>query len=425
MSTPSLWRTPSYLTWLVGDTALGLTRALVGFAFPLIALVVTDDPAQAGAIGGVGLAVAAFSGIVGGVWADRHPRTRLLVLGALIGAVVAGGFMALALADALTFVVLLAIEVVLALRTGVFGMAGEALLKDIVPSGAIGRAQATNQARDAALNLGGGPLGGVLLTVGAWFVGAVLLACQVIALVTAWLLRRHVPGHAPVRAEARRSVFAEAREGFAWLFSRSDLRGVLAIITIINLGLSTAMTTVIFSLQQRGFSPTDIGWIAAGAGASMLAGSLLAPWCVAHVRTGILAGVGIAALAATVAALPFVDALWPTVALLAGGTFLIPALNAGMSGYFMVAVPTHLIGRASSAASLCTAGAAPLAPVLAGVGLAVFGRLPTLLCAAALCALAALLAIASRPLRALPAESGWAAHAERSAPPSVSVTRAD
>lgn len=420
MTPASLWRTPSYLTWLIGDTSLGLTRALVGFAFPLIALVVTDDPAQAGAIGGIGMAVSTVSALGGGILADRHSRTRLLVAGAVIGCVISVAFMMLAVVDALTFVVLLAIEVLLALRNGVFGIAGEAVLKDIVPSGGMGRAQATNQARDAALNLAGGPLGGVLLGVGAWLVGAMLVVCQVLALVTGWILRRRIADHAPGAPRgARTSVFAEARGGFAWLFSRRDLRGVLAIITIVNLGFSMALTTVIFSLQQRGFSPTEIGWLAAGTGAAMLAGSLVAPAVVSRIRTGAIVVVGLSVLAAAVASLPFVGGLWPTIGLLAVGTVLVPSLNAGMSGYFMVAVPTDLVGRASSAANLCTAGAAPLAPVLAGVGLAWVGRAPTLLCAAALCIVAVVLALVSRALRQLPAERDWAAYAERGVPARV------
>jgi len=416
MTAPSLRRTPSYLTWFVSDTAIGLTRALAGFALPLIALAITDDPAQAGTIGGVGAAVSAVTMMGGGVYADRHSRTRLLLLGSVIGAVVAGAFLLLALADALTFAGLLTVEVLLALRGGFFGMAGEALLKDIVPSEAMGRAQGANQARDAAMNLAGGPLGGVLLGVGAWLVGVALVACQAVAVATALLLRRRVPD--PPRAPREKTgVLAEAREGIVWLFRRADLRGAVIVITIINLGVGASMTTVIYALQQRGFTPTDIGWLSAGIGVAMLLGAVASSAIVTRVATGILEILGIGALALSVAVVPFVEDLWAIVAILAAGSVLIPAINAGMVGYFMVAVPTEMTGRAMSAAMLGTSAVAPLSPLIAGFGLSLFGRTPTLIVAAAICLSAAVLAALTPSLRAIPAESGWADHAARFAEP--------
>ena len=49
-----LWRNTRYLTWLVSDTSKGLAASLFGFAIPLLALIVTNDPAQAGIIGRAG-----------------------------------------------------------------------------------------------------------------------------------------------------------------------------------------------------------------------------------------------------------------------------------------------------------------------------------------------------------------------------------
>lgn len=46
-----LWRNTRYLTWLVSDTSKGLAGALSGFAIPLLALIVTNDPARASSAG--------------------------------------------------------------------------------------------------------------------------------------------------------------------------------------------------------------------------------------------------------------------------------------------------------------------------------------------------------------------------------------
>lgn len=421
---PSLWANARYLLWLVSDTAKGLGGALFSFAIPLVALFVTDDPAQAGIIAGVGMAVRVVTTLAGGVLADRHRRILLMLLGAGIAAVLSIGFTALAVGDALTFAVLLAVEVLFMLRSGLFEPASESALKEIVPDGAMGRAQAANQGRDAVLQLAGGPLGGILLAAGAWLVGAVMTVSYAIATITAWVLRRRpadpmlVPEPASADAAApARNALREIREGFVWLFSRPDLRGVLFVTTIINLGFNTALTTVIYDLQQQGQTALTIGLLSTGAGAAMLVGALIAPMLVSKVRAGVVVITGLAVAAVAIIGMIPVHSPLLLAGVLAVCVLPIPAVNAALGGYFMVATPSALLGRASSASQVLGMGAMPLAPLIAGFGLAWMGRGPTLFVGIGLCAIAVLLAASNRALRDLPVESGWTAHAARSAMP--------
>ncbi|MEU4014075.1 MFS transporter [Microbacterium sp. NPDC028030] len=423
-----LWRNTRYLTWLVSDTSKGLAASLFGFAIPLLALIVTNDPAQAGIIGGAGMVVRLLTTLAGGVLADRHRRIALMLLGSLIGIVLAGGFTLLALGDAMTFASLLVIDVLLAARSGLFDVAGESAIKELVPDDAMGRAQAANQGRDAALQLAGGPLGGLLLGVGGWLVGAVMTLCHVVAAATAWLLGRQArragivdagenpddPGLGVTAASTPKpSAWRELREGFGWLLGRRDLAGVMLIITIINLGFNAAITTVVYALQQDGHSELLIGTLSAVLGAVMLVGALFAPLLVPRIRAGILATLGLSVVSVGAVVLSMVSEPWAIGVVLGGSVLLLPALNAGMMGYFMVATPSHLLGRANSALGVLAMGAMPLAPLIAGFGLTWLGREGTLLLCAALCILAAALAIGNRALRALPVESRWAEHAKQ------------
>lgn len=444
-----LWRNPRYLTWLVSDTSKGLAGALFGFAIPLLALIVTNDPAQAGIIGGAGMVARLLMTLAGGVLADRHRRIALMLLGSLIGIVLAGGFTLLALGDAMTFGSLLVIDVLLAARSGLFDVAGESAIKEIVPDDAMGRAQAANQGRDAALQLAGGPLGGLLLGVGGWLVGAVMTLCHAIAALTAWMLGRQArragladtgaadenaddPDEAP-RVEGGRAVggaddlgpgtptapatkpnaWAELREGFRWLLSRPDLGGVLLITTVINLGFNAAITTAIYALQQAGYSTLLIGTLSAAIGAVMLVGAVFSPLLVPRIKAGVLTIAGLSVASVGVIVLSMVTSPWAIGIVLGASVLLVPALNAGMMGYFMVATPSHLLGRANSAAGVLGMGAMPLAPLIAGFGLAWVGREWTILFCAALCLVAVVLAVSNRALRALPVEAGWAAHAKQ------------
>lgn len=419
-----LWRNTRYVTWLVSDTSKGLASALFGFAVPLLALIVTNDPAQAGIIAGAGMIARLLLTLVGGILADRHRRIVLMLVGSLLGVALAGAFTLLALSGALTFATLLVIDVLLAARSGLFDVAGESALREIVPDDAMGRAQAANQGRDAALQLAGGPLGGLLLGVGGWLVGAVMTLAHLVAAVTAGLLGRQArrAGVADTGAAddadddapaVRPHAGRELREGFTWLLSRPDLGGVMLIMTIINLGFNAAITTVVYALQQAGHSELLIGTISAAIGAVMLAGAVVAPLLVPRIPAGLLTIGGLAVVAMGAIVLSFVSAPWAVAVALGASVFLVPALNAGMMGYFMVATPSRLLGRANSAIGILAMGAMPLAPLIAGFGLAWVGRQGTLLLCAALCVVAAALAIGNHALRSLPVEAQWAAHARQ------------
>lgn len=420
---PSLWRNRAYLLWLISDTAKGLGGALVGFAIPLIALFVTDDPAQAGIIAGVGMVVRLILTLAGGALADRHDRIRMMLVGAVVATGVGLGFTVLSWADTLTFTVLLAAQTVLSAHAGAFEPAGESALREIVPDAAMGRAQAANQGRDAVLELAGGPLGGALLALGAWVIGAVMTLAYAVAGVTAWLLHRRVrvdrakgeadesPAGTAVPDAAVPNMLREIGEGFVWLFARPDLRSTILVATIINLGFSTALTTVIYALQQAGHSTVTIGLLSTAAGGAMLVGALFAPLMVSRLRASVVIIGGLAVASIAVSAMALVRDPWAIAAVLAATVFFIPAVNAALMGYFMVATPSHLLGRANSAAGVLGMGALPLAPLLAGFGLSWAGREATLLVASALCAVSVLLAISGRGLRALPAEARWSEHA--------------
>lgn len=419
-----------YPAWLVSDTATNLSSALTSFALPMLALMITDSPAQAGLIGALGLVARIVTTAMGGVLADRRSRVGLMILGGLCGLVLTLGFTLLALGGALTFATLLITNLLLNARTGLFGPAGSAALKEVVDERAIGRAQAANQGRDAVIALSGAPLGGVLLGVGGWLVGAAMLVCQGLAACFALLLRHTDPAGTretkplpPAAIDDARTAprphhgsgVAELAEAFRWLWSRRDLRGALLVCTIVNLGFNLGITTVLYSLQQEGVPTATIGLVSMGAGAGMLFGALAAPALVSRVPAGLLTVAGLTLGTAAIAALPLQDGAFGASCCLAFGMVATPALNAGLMGYFMVATPAPLMGRANSLLDLFAMGAMPLAPLLAGLGLDLWGRTPTLLLAAALCLVSALLALFTRSLRGLPVESRWAAHAAANA----------
>lgn len=88
-----------------------------------------------------------------------------------------------------------------------------------------------------------------------------------------------------------------------------------------------------------------------------------------------------------------------------------PAINAGIGGYFMAAVPTELLGRATSASALMSMGALPLAPLIAGFGFPLWGWTGLQILCASITTFACILAIKNKPLRTIPKSVDWAQRA--------------
>lgn len=418
---PVLWRNRDYRWWLATDTSTGLGRALHNFAVPLLALYVTGDPAQAGIVAAIGQVGRVAATLPGGVLADRHDRRRLILLGTATGVLVASALAAFQVAGMLGFWLLTVLNLLMNVRSGLFDGVPNAALKAVVEPRTLGSAMAANQGRDAVVSLAGGPVGGVLLVVGHAVPFAATAVLNLFGLLSVLRIRadlRPLRGTAENDGDApsgRTGYLREAWEGFSWLLHRPELRGVMAISTIVNLGMNAAVTAVVFGLQQRGESPATIGVATASVGVGMLAGALLAPPLVRRVATGWLSTLGLAVCAGAVAALPFVHSIPAVCIVLGASMFAAPALNASLLGYFTVAVPTHLLGRANSALDLLAMGAVPLAPLVAGFGYAAWGWTGVLALCAGICAIAVVLAFCNRRLLAIPASDQWEEHAAANA----------
>lgn len=423
VSTPALWRNRNYLLWLGSDTGSALGIALHSFAIPLLALIATNSPAQAGIIGAVGMLGRMLFTLPGGVLADRHNRRRLMLIGGASGTAIGLGLVAAAATGSLTFWVLLCLHLLMSVRNGLFGSASDAVLKDLLPETQLGSALAANQGRDAVVSLAGGPLGGILLAISQTVAMAAIATIHAAATLFAKFLV--LPAPAPAGKEAAAAGrpdpagrtgwvhgFAkESGEGLKWLWHRKDLRAILLVSIIINLGINASITSVIFALQQRGESAATIGLVSASIGIGMLLGSTIAPALIKRIASGALTCTGLLLAVAALWILPFVEPIAAICAVLAVAMFGAPAINAGIGGYFMAAVPTELLGRATSASSLMSMAALPLAPLIAGFGFPLWGWSGLLAFCAAVASLAGIIALTNKPLRTLPGPEGWAARA--------------
>ncbi|AXH96308.1 MFS transporter [Ornithinimicrobium avium] len=403
-----LRRSRTYWVWLVGDTGQALGSSIQFFLVPLIVVLVTGSTAAAGTIAALGLGGRIATTLVGGVLADRHDLRRMMVLSGVMAAVVMVA-MLVATRLELGIVVLAALNLLAGVRAGLLGGASDAALKQVVRPDLLPAASAANQARDAAVSMGAPPLGGVLLGIGAVPALAATAAAYLVSAVGALALRGDFRP-APVADPG--PVRAEVSAGLRWLWARPELRRIMAVALLLNLGLNAAIATLLYHLATTGEDPARIGLVSTALGLGMLLGATVAGPLVQRLPSGLVATVGLSMAGLSMLALPFVPGFWPTLAVLTVSVLGAPAANAAVFSYLMHQTPRSVVGRVLSAVELVGAGATPLAPVLAGWGLATLGLRPTLLVCAVICLLAVVAVASSRALRTLPRPDAWGAAAQ-------------
>jgi len=406
---PPLRRNREYVTWLIGDLLLDAGTGIGQFAFPLMTLAVTGSAALTGLVGLVQGAGTLAGMIPGGLLADRCDRRRLRVIAGITGAVLQLALIGVLLLGAAVTPVLAALAFADRFRGSLLGVSN-AMLKQIVPSAQLPRAFAVNEGREAAVELGAGPLGGALLAVHLAFPAAVQLAGSLGAAVSTLLLRGDYRPRATGAAPAR--VRDDLAEAWRWVLAQPIRLQLGASAALVNLGSNGLILTVTLSLALRDVPAARIGILSSVLAGSVLLGALLAPRIIERIPTGVVIVVEIALLAVAGIVLPFLDAIVPIATVYALMGLGLAPLNAGCQGFFMLITPTAMQGRIGALNGLLAMALMPLAPAVAGWGLQYLGRVGTMAIFAAVCAAAALIAVVGPHLRAVPVSGRWADYAE-------------
>jgi len=337
-----------------------------------------------GGAGDLGLVLAARFGalvlfaLLGGVWADRLPRVRVLVSADVLRLLAVLG-LALAAASAPPVPVLAALTFLVGAGEAFFRPAYGALLPTVLPAPDLPGGNAlSSSSQHLAMVIGPG-LGGVLIAAAGVRV-AFLVDAATFAVSLATLVRVREPAH---EAAARQRLLREIREGVAAVRARPWIAAVLAMATL-QLLLCVAPVLVLLPVQLResGAPASTYGYVlATGAVGGLLGGLLAGRWRPRLPgRAGLLALLPFAAepLALLLdAPAPVLAASW-----FVGGLGLGPFIVWWESA-LQVDVPRALLARVISLDWMCTLALLPLGLALTGPLVAAVGRGPVLVTAVA------------------------------------------
>ncbi|MCR2816592.1 MFS transporter [Microbacterium jiangjiandongii] len=264
-------------------SANALSNLADGLAFvsmPLLAASMTDDPRLVAGLATLYALVRLLVALPIGVWVDRWDRRTLIVAANLLR-----GLALLVLAVTVesgvsSLVILYAAMAVVGALESVADSAAVAMLPSLVDrkrlDSANGRVAAAQLVCD---EFAGPPLGGILFALAAaapvFAMGGLWAAAGLVAL--ALPIRRSPQPHADA-PPARRSIYAEAREGIAWL-ARHRVVGILALIgALASVGYMLPFSIlVLFAEERLGLNGTGYGLLLAFSALGGLLGSFLAP----------------------------------------------------------------------------------------------------------------------------------------------------
>lgn len=455
-SDTELWRGTDYGWWLAADTSGAVGASLIAFAVPLMMLATTGSSAAATTTESICVVVQTVLGLAGGVIQDRYDRRTLMLIwgasGVMLSAVAAAAVMLFGNApktsghgvngaNAPAFggpyahvlpIALLCIVVLFSVRDGLLENTSNAMLRGVVPDEQLPHAMALSDARDSTVTLAGGPLGGLLMTVGhavPFLTSAVL---SVLGMVSAWRIRRYWKratvddsghsGNADDAADDAIDVsgaitaaprWRDALDGMIWLLRDRFQRHLIIAATMVTGASNAFLLLTALDISQGGSQLISAGFINAASAVGMLLGALMASQLVNRVPGGVLVGVMFALLAAGFTGAALVPSMVGKAIFVACSVLALPAGNAVLGGLSNTLVGKDKLGRVGAGSMVLQYGAYGVAVALAGWGMQTIGYGPTCLILATVLVAAAAYALTMRSLITLPTPDRWAEHIQR------------
>ncbi|WP_433222713.1 MFS transporter [Dactylosporangium sp. CS-047395] len=394
------------LLW-IGQATSAVGSAVTSVALPLVAVsTLHAGPAPVALLTAATWVPWLLIGLPAGVWVDRWPRRRTLLIADLASAAVLVAVPIAAATDRLTMPVLLT-AALLAGVAGVFtGVAFNAFLPHLVGPEHLMASNARLQTTASIALVAGPGLGGLLAQAAGPVSGVLVDALTFLVSAGCLLVLRARPEPPP---ERHRRQIAEA---LRFIMRGRLLQTMLVVAAVTNFAmLGLTALRVVFLVRAEGVAPGTAG-LAIGAGSlGAIAGAAVAA------RTARRFGSARTYLVASLAAAPFVLLLplggpgWrlapfvvgSVVAL--GGATMANVMTMTFRGTF---VPGHLLGRVTAASRIFVFGTVPFGAATAGLLAGALGTRTAMWVLAALYVLAPLplLATEARTRRDFPGSPG-------------------
>lgn len=371
-----LWRNRSYMLLWSGQAVSSMGTQISTIAFPLLVLLVTHSPAQAGLMGAVRALPYLFFSLPAGALVDRWDRKRVMIACDAGRAVAMGSVPVALLFGHLSLAQLYIVSAVEGTLFVFFNIAEVACLPRVVSKEQLPAANAQNAATDGTSALAGPALGGALFGIASMLPFAADAISYAISVVTLYLIPVRFQGER--NSAVRRSLRAEIGEGLVWLWRQPLIRFIAVLTGVTNIpGL--ALIVIVVAQEQMHASSVVVGLIFAIAGIGAIAGAAVAPWVQKRMSfaTVIIGSMWVWTLLFPLYALA-PNPLWLGI-VVAVSFVLAPLYNVVQMSYRLALIPDELQGRVNSVFRLIAFAGQPIGLALTGFLLEAFNPLVTAL----------------------------------------------
>lgn len=373
MSDQSLWRNGNFLR-LWGAQAISLLGTQITLlAIPLVALVTLDASTfQMGVLAAAATLPAPVFGLLAGVWSDRI-RRRPILIGADFGRALLLATIPLALwFDLLSMTFLYGVNLLIGTLGIWFNVAHRSLLPSLVQRELLVDANGKLETSYSGALIVGPGLAGLLIQLVTAPVAIIVDAVSYLA--SALLLTRITPElPAPDSNVARRSIWAEAREGLVAVRDNPVLMSMAMSLSAFNFFLSMINALlVLYAVRELGIDPAGLGLVFAVGSVGFPIGAAAAS--VVAKRIGIGRAIVWGAVVSDLALL-----LIPLAGLVPGGAIplliasrIIATLTGPVTAINQLSLrqsvtPDNVLGRVNATMMVMALGLAPIGGLLAGV----------------------------------------------------------
>jgi MFS family permease len=298
-----LARYPDFRRLFAANSLSLLGSSVTTVALPLTAVVYLHaSPTQMGFLGAVALLPHLILGLPAGVWVDRLPYRRILVLADSAQTLLLGSIPVLAAFHSLQ-IWHLYLVVVLAGAGNLFEtVTAQSFTPILLPRQQLLPANSALMLSNATVNTTGSALGGLLVSL---LTAPIAIAADAVTFLVAGLCKARIRTPGPTVTPRQRHLRSDILEGLRAVFAHPVLRAVTVAATVGALaGQMQNVVLVLYLVRDLGLSAGLVGAAIAVSGAAAILGALLALRITRRIGPGpaFITGMFLAALAGLVLA---------------------------------------------------------------------------------------------------------------------------
>ena len=402
-----LARYPDFRRLFLGNSVSLLGSSVTTVALPLAAVVTLHaSPTQMGLLGALAFVPHLVLGLPAGVWVDRMPYRRVLVVTDLAQMLLLGAIPVLAALDVL-HIWQLYVVIVLAGTCSLFQtVTAQSFTPTLVPRQQLLPANSALMQSNATVNTTGSALAALLVQV---LTAPIAIAVDAVSFLLAGLCKARIrtPGPTVVAAApTERHLWADILDGLRAIYTHPVLRAVTLAATLGALaGQMQAVVLVLYLVRDLHLASGLVGVAIAIGGVAGIVGATIATPLTERIGPGpaFIVGQSLAStaglvLAAAAGPLPLAFAILAVAQLLRGGGPSLYGIN--QQTFRQALVPRRLISRVNATWRFLVSGSMPIGALLGGLGAAAVGFRATLIVSSVGMLLGTLIAVGS-PLRSL------------------------